>query len=200
MPIKNSLLQPEKSNPLADLEAQEMVESAAGGVEFVAEDMSAALRELTEDRSTTGSLLTNLEYITVYHPETGDQVVLPIQYKGLLIKKFPKSYANPKLLGRNVFTTKQMVKPRLGNLMCRLHPDHPNRAWIESVGLGHIECFTEGFPNEWEVNNHMLSKHIKEGDHVLKQEQKEEREKNQADQMAMLGVIKSLAERMNATQ
>ena len=157
--------------------------------------MSNSLREIMNAGEGGGALLSNIEYVHVFHAETGEPVTLPIQYKGMLLKLFPADYPNPKLRGKRVFTSKQMVKPKRGTAMCRLHPDSPSHQWIEEIGLGHLQCFAASFPNAWEVDNHMRSKHHQEGQRIIEAEQKLERERDHADQMAQLEVIKALAGR-----
>ncbi len=89
-----------------------------------------------------------------------------------------------------------------GELMCLLHPDHPNREWIDSVGLAGRTCNMmdttkynrADFQSTYDMEAHMRRAHQREfsiyNDALARQERAEEKEWRQAQ----LGLTEGLVE------
>jgi hypothetical protein len=128
-----------------------------GGIEQViqyTEDVRAAVGEgkLT--------LTSSAGKVRIYNRETGvPSDVLTDQLKSHLKKRFPSGHH---LSGQLVFSLQPTVDPPMGMVMCLLHPDHPDRPYLDSVGLKGKFCYSEHIASEFDLEGHMRHRHSKE--------------------------------------
>ncbi len=93
--------------------------------------------------------------------------------------------------GTPVWTLKDPgVRPKLGNTLCMLHPDHKNRQRYDSMGLG--ICMNGHIKNEeYELELHMKTKHPKEWATIQRAEEKDKERRREAREDAMLAAMQA---------
>ena len=91
--------------------------------------------------------------------------------------------------GTFVFTTKvPTVPPKRGTLKCMLHPDNPNRAHYDDLGLP--VCLKSNLTSPFQVTRHMQKRHKQEWA-TLEQERLAKKEQDDRDfQRAMMSGLK----------
>lgn len=128
-----------------------------GGVQQVVqftEDVKTAVGDgnMTLD-STAGK-------VRIYHRETGvPSDVLTDQLKAHLKKRFPKGHH---MAGQLVFSLQPTVEAPYGEVLCMLHPEHPDRAYFDSIGLRGKFCHSAHIMSEFDLEGHMRHRHSKE--------------------------------------
>lgn len=72
---------------------------------------------------------------------------------------FSEKPINPEWQYRMDPISKMPVKLREVRYKCMLHPDNPDRSWLESIGLAGITCTADNIPSEFQRQQHMRKKH-----------------------------------------
>ena len=139
-------------------------------------------------------ITSNAGKVPVWNVETGVRSdVLTTQLRAVLRAVFPREYENTALAGKRVYTLAEpAVKPRQGTIKCRLHPEHPDRAYLDGLGLKGIYCRKANIVDEFQAERHMELKHriaaalIKRHEERLRQDAQFEIQKQMADSLAAL--------------
>lgn len=98
--------------------------------------------------------------VRVYNRETGvASDVLTDQLKMQLKKRFPPGHS---MAGRSVFSLQPTVEPFRGEVLCLLHPEHPERPYLNSIGLRGKFCHSSHIASEFDLEGHMQHRHSKE--------------------------------------
>ena len=80
------------------------------------------------------------------------------------------------------------VRPEAGNVLCLLHPDHPDRAKYTAMGLG--VCHNSHIWNEeYELELHMKAKHRKEWATIERAREKEREARRDEQQERMIEAL-----------
>ena len=128
-----------------------------GGVQQVvqyAEDVRSAIGDGTMTLDSTAGK------VRIYHRETGvHSDVLTDQLRFQLKKRFPKGHH---MAGELVFSLQPTVEPPRGEVMCLLHPKHPERTYLNSIGLRGKYCNSAHIMSEFDLEGHMAHRHSKE--------------------------------------
>ena len=61
-----------------------------------------------------------------------------------------------------MWSTTPVVKSVQPTQLCILHPDHPDRAHTDSLGLAGAYCNKANLKNDYEVEQHLRHKHSRE--------------------------------------
>lgn len=80
-----------------------------------------------------------------------------------------------------------------GDLLCFLHPEHPDRAALDQLGLRGITCSKEGLPSEYARERHMERKHPSAKRVIDRAEDDRRREEDREMQRAQLAAMQALA-------
>ena len=98
--------------------------------------------------------------VRLYNRETGvSSDVLTDQLKMHLKKRFP---ANHPMAHQLVYSIHPTVEPFKGDVICMLHPKHPDRAYLDSIGLRGKFCYSAHIASEFDLDGHMRHRHSKE--------------------------------------
>lgn len=109
--------------------------------------------------------------IPIYSRDTGDvSMALTDRLKALLKKRFPPEHH---MAGQLVFSLSPTVEPFRGQIKCLLHPDHPDRAYLDSVGLRGKYCPANHIASEFDLESHMQHKHHREWATIQRQRERE---------------------------
>jgi len=128
----------------------------AGGTSQVinfTDDMKGVIDGVVTLESTTGKT-------RVYDRETGvASDILNSRLKDTLKRRYPRDHP---MAGRTVFLLTPLVEAPLGNVLCLLHPEHPQRAYLDSIGLRNKFCYSAHIASEYDLDGHMRHRHSKE--------------------------------------
>lgn len=106
------------------------------------------------------SLESSAGRVRVYHRETGlASDVLSDQLKMQLKKRFPSGHH---MAGQTVFSLSPTVVPFRGEVLCLLHPDHPDRPYLDTIGLRNKFCYSAHIASEFDLEGHMAHRHSTE--------------------------------------
>ena len=174
----------EVSPPTGEYEVRpgQTLASSIGG-----EPVGAKVREVDRGR-----------WVYIYNTRTGKRKKTNIVHRPFWDPGNPRAWRWPDGTMMVSTTPPPGITPFKGELMCLLHPDHPNREHYDSIGLKGITCFEEGggktnIPSEFHVGRHMR-RHpdaralIQKDDE--KRERLEEREFQREMQRDMLQVVR----------
>lgn len=95
--------------------------------------------------------------VVIYHVETGERRVIPrVFLRNTLRTRLPN--------GKRAFSLKPTITPFKGQVMCLLHPDHPDRSKWTAMGINEICGSPNGKPaghiaSEVDLEVHMAHKH-----------------------------------------
>lgn len=85
------------------------------------------------------------------------------------------------------------VKVSPNRYQCRLHPEHGDREWLDSIGLAGQECRVDTIPSLFQLDLHMKVKHRQEHETILR-EQNASKENEAIDvQRATLEAMRTMA-------
>lgn len=128
----------------------------AGGTSQVihfTDDMKSVIDGVVTLQSTTGKT-------RVYDRETGvSSDILNSRLKDTLKRRYPRDHP---MAGRTVFLLKPLVDAPQGNVLCLLHPEHPRRAYLDTIGLRNKFCYSAHIASEYDLDGHMRHRHSKE--------------------------------------
>jgi len=127
-----------------------------GGVERVvqySEDVKAVIGE-GDAKSIT--LTSTGGKVPVYHRETGLRSdILSDQLKAVLKKRFAAPHP---MAGQLVFSLQPTVTPARGEVICLLNPDHPQRAYFDSIGLRGKFCYSRHIASDFDPLAYIIKK------------------------------------------
>lgn len=121
------------------------------------------------------------ETVTIYRTING----APVQVlTGMLNKTLRKRHGKndstvpPHLRGKPVFSRQPIVEYVQNNNLCRLHPNHPDREWLNSIGLQDRFCGKDNLASEFDQYMHFTRKHPQAAT-VVKAAEEKRREKRE---------------------
>jgi len=127
-------------------------------------------------------------WVTIYHRQTGlTSHVTPDRAKKKLTERDSRGqlvFTRTPLPGKEYVIDSVTHMPKLvpaHRQLCRLHPDHPDRAWLNEIGLEGQECSVDNLPNNFQAGMHMRRKHKQE--HATIEAEIEKQEKARAEEM-----------------
>ena len=173
---------------------RQVLERASGG--------TSGVREGQLIRSSTAGR------IAVWNRETGVQSLINSdQIKAVGQTRFPSGHP---MARERVYTTTPMEPVAKGTHLCRLHPDHPDRARLDAMGLRGRVCRKQGIPSEFDADMHLRLKHknafqiIKEDEvrqerEEYRQMQRDTQEMMQAQSQALLALAEQVAAMQGGT-
>jgi hypothetical protein len=96
--------------------------------------------------------------------------------------------------GKQIFTTEKLPPPWRGNFKCFLHPDDPNRAVYDQMGLP--VCKKSNMPSMYQVEQHMKFYHKAEWAAIEARRMAAEREQDRQERAADRELQRQLLERL----
>jgi len=154
------------------LEAQIAALKAGGGTAFFATgdaDVDAALAEPMAPKSSNQTA-----FKTIYDTETGEPREIPVTLLGKTLIK--------RRNGKPAFSLTPLKEFVRGEVMCFLHPDHPDYNGLRAVGLGGKVCGGGETPpaahlmSEFDRDLHMQHRHAREWAVLKEYRERKERE------------------------
>jgi len=128
----------------------------AGGTSQVisfTDDVKAVIDGVINLNSTTGTT-------RVYDRETGvASDILNSRLKDTLKRRYPRDHP---MVGKTVFLLRPLVEAPQGKVVCLLHPEHPQREYLDSIGLRNKFCYSAHIASEFDLDGHMRHRHSKE--------------------------------------
>jgi len=128
----------------------------AGGTSQVVsftDDVRSVIDGVISLESTTGKT-------RVYDRETGvASEILNSRLKDTLKRRYPRDHP---MAGKTVFLLRPLVEAPQGKVLCLLHPDHPERTYLDSIGLRNKFCYSAHIASEFDLDGHMRHRHSKE--------------------------------------
>ena len=130
-------------------------------------------------------------YVYIYNTRTAERSVCN---RNMLMAHLRKVRPD----GSLVFTTrKSSFSPKRGTLKCMLHPDDPNRAHYDELGLA--TCRKANLTSPYQVQRHMLKRHKMEHatikEEIANKEKEEAREERKQDRKLRETLIKGAAKK-----
>lgn len=136
-------------------------------------------------------------WVTLYETRTGEPRVINKRNLASALKKVHKDPAYPEMIGKKLFSERQLKPYVLGTYKCFLHPDQPERAEYDRMGLA--SCASAHLASQAQADRHGLKKHKDEWSVTeqtrLSKERREEREFQRAQAVAMTSALQALAAR-----
>lgn len=140
----------------------------------------------------TAATLESAGYLKIWDTKTGE-----VSTTNLNMLETQLSKTRPD--GSRVFTTvNPHIEPYRGTIKCLLHPDDPDRALWDSMGLS--TCIKDNFPNEYEKSRHMSRRHRSEWASIEERQRRAERDSDRDYQRSVVDAIKTLVSQNNLSQ
>jgi hypothetical protein len=119
-------------------------------------------------------------WILVYNTRTGESSKMNVVHRPFLDPANPRAWRWSDGTMQLSITPPVGITPVRGEFMCRLHPDHADRAHYDEIGLRGKGCFEdgggkEGIPSEFDVQLHMERRHRREWALIKEEEARRER-------------------------
>jgi hypothetical protein len=130
-------------------------------------------------------------YVKIYDTRTGE---MSLCNRNMLRHHLEKRRPD----GSAVFTTvKPKIAPKRGHLKCMLHPDDPNRAHYDDLGLA--TCRKANLTSPFQVRRHMEKRHKMEWgtikDEIARNEKEQERADKAKDRKLQEALIKKASKK-----
>ena len=132
-----------------------------------------------KDAGVYAQMTTDREKVRLWNTLTGEP-------SDVLIYMVSKYLGRKRPDGKPFWTLREDQAPKAprGTLMCLLHPDHPEREWLDSIGLQGRFCAINdaeqrhkaNITSEFELAEHMRKKHRREWATIEREREKEEKE------------------------
>jgi hypothetical protein len=120
-------------------------------------------------------------YVYIYDTRTGE---CSVTNRNMLPAQLEKRRAD----GSLVFTTKKpAVAPKRGTIKCMLHPDNPNRAHYDALGLP--TCRKSNLTSLHQLKQHMRHRHPVEWATIEDERKEAEKAKEREFQRSLLGKV-----------
>ncbi len=124
----------------------------------------------------------------IYHIETGEP-------REILVNMLAKTLRK-KSNGKPVFSmTPPDKKPFLGNVLCWLHPDHPDREEFDAMGLQGRTCPKSTISSDYEAGQHMQHRHRREYQVITDYRESQRDEEMRNFQRQQMELLQKLAEK-----
>ena len=127
-------------------------------------------------------------WVTIYHRQTGlPSHVTPDRAKKKLVERDDRGllvFTRTPLPGKEYVTDSVTHMPKLLNpkrQLCRLHPGHKDRGWLDEIGLESQTCNVDNLPNDFQAVMHLRKKHKQE--YAAIEAETERRDKERAEEM-----------------
>lgn len=156
---------------------------------FKSPDMEGTLGADSNDSGAYAVSTTDREKVTIYDTRSGQPSDVLVY---MVAKKLGYKHGN----GQPVWTLDPSEAPewKTGTLKCLLHPEHPDRQWLDSIGLADQFCgendpmarHKENIPTEFQVQRHMEHKHPTAWRTIREAREREEKEEERKLQKQML--------------
>lgn len=127
----------------------------------------------------------------IYATETGEP-------REVLVNMLSKTLAKRLPNGERAFSREPMREYKLGQFMCPLHRDHPGREMLDLIGLEGRECESAHLASEFDVSQHLKSKHSKESKIIAEYQVKADRDEERALMREQTNAVLALARRDKA--
>ena len=147
------------------------------------------------------SIATADDLVAIYSLEDGTVSVINVQN---LAKKLARNDAgkrffsleptNPDWQYRIDAVTGWPVKLNSLNMLCHLHPEHPNRERYDALGLQGKECRKANIPGDFQVRMHMTRRHKVEWDTIQEAERRDREERLAGTSDATMAALVKLLE------
>lgn len=97
---------------------------------------------------------TNSGRATLYRQDTGEKIQIPVNMLSKTLRKKGED-------GERVFDVNPPagVTYQLGSTLCLFHPDHPNRATYDQIGLRGRVCMSAHLASEYDAMIHAQHRH-----------------------------------------
>ena len=144
-----------------------VAEAAANAIAEKANDQSLDKVIINNDEFSMSAMKSHLmdsnvdadEHTVVWSMQDGSQsIVLKHKLNEVLRKRNADGSSKFWVTGMPGNPPKQVI----GQLLCYLHPDHPEREWMDSIGLQGQVCKKSNMPSLFDVESHMLNRHQQE--------------------------------------
>ena len=181
-----------RENPvLADqLREHQAEEVRLGNVEtewFKNPELEGVIGANAEESGAYGIRTTDREKVRLYNTMTG-------QPSDVLIYMVSKKLGNKRGDGKSWWTLNPDEAPEwaLGTIICQLHPDHPDREWLDSIGLQGRTCapmtgeHKSNITSDFELKQHMAKKHRVEHATIVMAQERDEKEEERRWQRTLM--------------
>lgn len=198
-----------KAEALLEVEIEEVKARAQAGRDLFVDATGLADDGLTAQ----GRGRTTEHKVAIYSTMDGTTSIVTTDMlaKKLKPKNGAKAFAIDPPPGKQYVTDEVTGFPRLvnpGARKCLLHPEHPDREWLDGIGLAGKFCMNptggkpggkENIPNEYEQRLHMERSHRQEWKTIQEAKVERDRQEDRALQRAQMEAMTTLAERSSRT-
>jgi hypothetical protein len=194
MPRRTAPADPVERAEVAELQADALFEqllAAAAAPDPAATRVGTVIGKTIDDQTGTlavpmvASQVETAGYTTIYDRRTGAPSVVNNNMLQQALKKLHPETGEIMYLHRPPAN----VTPFVGQLKCRLHPDDPDRALWDQMGLP--VCPKANLRTENNVLVHMKTRHKQEWAAIKEREDRMEREEAKLERRALLSVVTS---------
>ena len=140
----------------------------------------------SEASTLTTSQLQSAGWVYVYNMQTGSESVIN---RNMLQQQLEKRHAD----GSYLFSTQRPADaPRPNaNIKCTLHPDGPDRAKYDGMGL--IVCEKDNLLTDMDRDTHVRRRHPRAWATLEGEERRQEREDTRTDRRAMMEILNAIS-------
>ena len=140
----------------------------------------------SEASTLTTSQLQSAGWVYVYNVQTGSESVIN---RNMLPQQLEKRHAD----GSYLFSTQRPTNiPRPNaNIKCTLHPDGPDRAKYDGMGL--IVCEKDNLLTDMDRDTHVRRRHPRAWATLEGEERRQEREDTRTDRRAMMEILNAMS-------
>lgn len=125
--------------------------------------------------------LTSAGYVWIYDTRTGDRSKCN---RNMLMQHLKKTRPD----GSTVFTLHDPhIEVKAGKMKCLLHPDNPNRAKYDDMGLA--TCLKSNIPSEFLVTRHMKKRHKMEWEQIEHDRAEAEKQEDRAERRHLMAMM-----------
>ncbi len=140
----------------------------------------------SEGATLTTSQLQSAGWVYVYNVQTGSESVIN---RNMLPQQLEKRHAD----GSYLFSTQRPAnasRPN-ANVKCTLHPDGPDRAKYDGMGL--IVCEKDNLLTDMDRDTHVKRRHPRAWATLEGEERRQEREDTRTDRRAMMEILNAIS-------
>ena len=140
----------------------------------------------SEASTLTTSQLQSAGWVYVYNVQTGSESVIN---RNMLQQQLEKRHTD----GSYLFSTQRPAGglQANGNIKCTLHPDGPDRAKYDGMGL--IVCAKSNLLTETDRDTHVERRHPRAWATLKGEERRQEREDTRTDRRAMMEILNAMS-------
>lgn len=172
--------------------AAEIAAAASGKINFDTGKMLKTVQDSVPFEQTATSDAE--DRVTIYSTRDGLPSIVPLYMLSKKLRtRYPSENSYPReLWGRPVWSLEQTKKPRVNTFKCWFHSDAPDRVEMNEIGFSDNFCTKANIPNAIEVENHMMHKHSREWETILRHRGRAESAARDKD---MKELLRTLVER-----